>query len=99
MVKGVSPDSVTFICAKIYMKKWKDKGSAEDGCLAVFDRLPVRDVVTWNVLAAGYSQDGLSQAALDYSEQMQVQGINPDAISYLCIFKVCGNLSGEKGTQ
>lgn len=65
----------------------------KNGCLAqahnVFDMLQVRDVVTWNALAVGYSQDGHNKEALDCLEQMQVQGINLDAITYLCIFKVC----------
>ncbi|KAI5079221.1 hypothetical protein GOP47_0006892 [Adiantum capillus-veneris] len=68
---------------------------AKSGCLAqaqgVFDALPVRDVVTWNVLASGYYQSGQNGEALSCLEQMEVQGISADAISYVSKLKACAN--------
>ena len=56
----------------------------------VFRQLPVRDVVSWNALIAGYTQHGLGNEALEFFIQMQEEGINPDAVTYICILKTCG---------
>lgn len=58
----------------------------------VFDVLPVRDVVTWTSLIAGYIQHDRAPEALECYEQMQDAGISPNAFTYTCILKACGSL-------
>jgi pentatricopeptide repeat protein len=48
----------------------------------VFDRMPERDVVSWNAIIAGYSQNGLPHEALAFFNEMQVQGIKPNSIHH-----------------
>eukprot|EP00250_Pteridium_aquilinum_P023501 c27035_g1_i1 orf=1-669(-) len=56
----------------------------------VFDCLPDRDVVSWTALISGYADHGLSRNALMCFEQMQVKGVSPDAVTYVCSLKSCG---------
>ncbi|KAI5058915.1 hypothetical protein GOP47_0027085 [Adiantum capillus-veneris] len=66
----------------------------------VFDKLAIRDVVSWNSLIAGYSQHGLGEQALSCFEQMQVAGLSADAITFVCILKACGSIGrADKGQE
>ncbi|KAH7423042.1 hypothetical protein KP509_12G036800 [Ceratopteris richardii] len=62
----------------------------------VFDKLPVKDVVSWNALIAGYVQQGLPLQALNCFEQMQLAGQVPDSITYTSILKACANTGALK---
>eukprot|EP00250_Pteridium_aquilinum_P021300 c25084_g10_i4 orf=2-256(+) len=69
---------------------------AKNGLLAkaqeVFDRLPVRDLVSWNALIAGYAQQGQGEHSLKCFEQMQRESLSPDAVTFICILKACGSI-------
>ena len=54
----------------------------------VFDELPVRDVVSWTALVAGYTQHGLGEEALQCFQQMNCEGVSPNAVTLSCILKV-----------
>ena len=56
----------------------------------VFDLLPVRDVVSWTTLIAGYVQHGLGNGALDCFRKMQGEGIFPTGVTYALILRACG---------
>ena len=56
----------------------------------VFDKLPVRNVVTWNALLTGCVDSGCGEEALDYFEEMHLEGILPNAVTFVCILKACG---------
>eukprot|EP00250_Pteridium_aquilinum_P018814 c24213_g15_i2 orf=637-2466(+) len=58
----------------------------------VFDNLPVRDVVLWTAMIAGYADHGLCMQALNCLEQMQLEGTSPNAVTYLCILKGFGSV-------
>ncbi|KAK8945664.1 putative pentatricopeptide repeat-containing protein [Platanthera guangdongensis] len=54
-------------------------GSCTDA-LQVFDRMPHRDVVSWNSIISGYAQGGLDKQALDVCREMvQHGGLRLDA--------------------
>jgi pentatricopeptide repeat protein len=55
----------------------------------VFEQLPVQNVVTWNSLIAGYAQKGLVHKTLELYRMMQDKGVTPDAVTFVCILKVC----------
>eukprot|EP00250_Pteridium_aquilinum_P018768 c24206_g12_i2 orf=1-1812(+) len=55
----------------------------------VFERLPARDVVSWNALLAGYADHKLGEEALKHFKLMQLEGFAPDAITYVCSLKAC----------
>ncbi|KAI5081275.1 hypothetical protein GOP47_0004458 [Adiantum capillus-veneris] len=52
--------------------------------------LPVRDVVSWSALIAGFTQQGQAKEALACFQQMRREGISPNAITYTCILKAYG---------
>ncbi|KAI5062732.1 hypothetical protein GOP47_0023271 [Adiantum capillus-veneris] len=77
---------------------------AKCGALAkakqVLKELPVRDVVSWSALIAGYADKGQGQDALDCLEQMQSEGLSPNSITYISILKACGSIRAvDKGEQ
>ncbi|KAI5080114.1 hypothetical protein GOP47_0005593 [Adiantum capillus-veneris] len=59
---------------------------------SVLEKLPFRDVVSWNTLITGYAQKGKGQQALECYEQMQQEGILPDAVTYHCLLNMCSHL-------
>ncbi|KAI5069792.1 hypothetical protein GOP47_0016093 [Adiantum capillus-veneris] len=77
---------------------------AKNGAIAkarhVFDELSCRNVVSWNALITGYCQQGLGERALDCFDKMKHDRVSPDAITYACALKACGNISAvEKGEE
>ncbi|MCO5570798.1 hypothetical protein L7F22_024526 [Adiantum nelumboides] len=48
----------------------------------VLDELPVRDVVSWNALIAGYAQQEQCQGALGCFQRMRSDGLSPDVASW-----------------
>jgi pentatricopeptide repeat protein len=51
----------------------------------ILEELPIRDVVSWNVIIHGYAQQGRSHEALNCFSQMQREGVLPDAATYVSI--------------
>ncbi|KAH7299383.1 hypothetical protein KP509_24G008500 [Ceratopteris richardii] len=56
----------------------------------VLYELPIRDVVSWSTLITGYTQQGQTKDAFACFQQMQREGICPNAITYACILKAYG---------
>ena len=52
---------------------------------AVFDELPMGDLVGWTALIAGYVQKGFGKEALNCFSHMQEDGIASDAFTFTCI--------------
>lgn len=48
----------------------------------VFDEMPVRDLVVWNALLAGYARHGLPEHALALAVKMRGLGLNPDLVTW-----------------
>jgi pentatricopeptide repeat protein len=57
----------------------------------VIKDLPARDIVTWNVLIAGYAQQGQGRKALSCFEWIQGEGLSPDAITFLSVLNACSH--------
>ena len=53
---------------------------------------PVRDVVSWSALISGYVKQGKSHEALDCFGHMEREGFLPNAITFICILRACGNI-------
>ncbi|KAI5070846.1 hypothetical protein GOP47_0015189 [Adiantum capillus-veneris] len=71
-------------------------GKAQD----IFNELPDQDIVSWNVLIAGYAEHGLGKEALNCYEQMKQSGISLNAITAACILKACGSVGAlDKGEE
>ncbi|PSS32800.1 Pentatricopeptide repeat-containing protein [Actinidia chinensis var. chinensis] len=66
-------------------------GSLEDGNV-VFKRMPVRDVVAWNSMISGLSQNGIGNEALDLFEEMRSEGTKPDYVTFVNILLTCNQM-------
>ncbi|KAL6502632.1 hypothetical protein OROHE_024285 [Orobanche hederae] len=74
-------------------------GSLEDG-YAVFNRMPARDVVSWNAMISGLSQNGFGLEAINLFEQMQVEGARPDDVTFVNILSACSHMGlVDKGRE
>eukprot|EP00250_Pteridium_aquilinum_P018571 c24123_g2_i1 orf=2-1294(-) len=77
---------------------------AKCGCLQeaweVAAVMPARDLVSWTSLIAGYTEHGPVQKALESFEQMQREGVCPDAVTFACGLKACSSIGAtEKGRE
>ncbi|KAI5065611.1 hypothetical protein GOP47_0020306 [Adiantum capillus-veneris] len=67
---------------------------------SVLEKLPSRNVVSWNALITGYAQEGQGVQGLDCFEQMQHEGILPDKVTFLCLLNLCNHIGMvEKGKE
>ncbi|KAK6261181.1 hypothetical protein QUC31_006997 [Theobroma cacao] len=69
--------------------KCRDIESAQN----VFSRLHLRDLVSWNALISGFSQNEWADEALAAFRDMQCEGIRPNSVTIACILSICAHLS------
>lgn len=62
----------------------------EDG-FCVFEEMPEHDLITWNAVLVGCAQNGLGKEAIKIFEQMEVEGILPDQMSFLGVLCACSH--------
>lgn len=67
---------------------YSDCGCLEDA-LAVFDTIVEPDIVSWNSLLKGYSNQGRGTEALQIFKEMCKKGTNPDSITFLSVLSAC----------
>jgi pentatricopeptide repeat protein len=59
--------------------------------MAVFDRMPERDFITWNSMVTGFSHNGLGKQSLDIFERMLVSGVQPTYVTFLAVLTACSH--------
>ena len=66
----------------------------------IFDRMPTKDIITWNTEIAGYVLHGCPYPALDLFDQMKKVGLKPNRGTFVYITSACG-LAGmvDEGKQ
>lgn len=55
----------------------------------VFNKLQVKDVVSWTALIAGYAKHGSGLEGLKCFEQMKLEGIHPNAFTFTSVLRAC----------
>ncbi|KAL4190686.1 hypothetical protein AMTRI_Chr07g26000 [Amborella trichopoda] len=66
-----------------------------DVCFArsLFDRMPLRDIVAWNVMISGYSRNGLLSESLYLFKYLRlIKEISPNESTLVSIISVCRDL-------
>jgi pentatricopeptide repeat protein len=58
----------------------------------LFDKMPQRDIVSWNSVIAGYGQSGYCDEALNLFREMVLAGMKLDAVSIACGLPACASL-------
>ncbi|XP_031504595.1 pentatricopeptide repeat-containing protein At2g33680 isoform X2 [Nymphaea colorata] len=66
-------------------------GDLEEGIL-VFRRIAERDVVSWNAMISGLSQNGRGKEALQLFEEMHLEGTKPDEITFVNLLSTCSHI-------
>ncbi|KAM0947416.1 putative tetratricopeptide-like helical domain superfamily, DYW domain-containing protein [Dioscorea sansibarensis] len=65
----------------------------------MFERMPVRSLVSWNAMIAGFGYGGHGNKCLSLFKQMQEQEV-PDEFTFASLLKACSSLgAGREGTQ
>eukprot|EP00250_Pteridium_aquilinum_P018914 c24231_g4_i1 orf=1-3099(-) len=66
----------------------------------LIDKQPVRDLVSYTALMAGYVEHGVGDEALECFEQMRSEGMSPNAVTFVCSLKASVILGSiERGQQ
>lgn len=66
-------------------------GNLEDG-MVVFRSMPDKDVIAWNSIISGFSQNGCGNGALDLFEEMKLEGTAPDHITFINVLCACSHM-------
>ncbi|KAH9291214.1 hypothetical protein KI387_043595, partial [Taxus chinensis] len=68
------------------------KGGSIRTARKVFDNMPKKDSVTYNVIISGYAQHGDGKKALQFFEQMQLGHMPPNDITFICVLSACSHV-------
>ena len=64
----------------------------------IFEKIKEKSVVTWNSMVFGFSQNGYSVAAITLFDQMHMNCVKMDKLTFLSVIQACSHLSYlEKG--
>lgn len=63
-----------------------------DDAYKMFHRMPVRDLVSWNTIIAGFSQNGFAKKALELVLRMQDEGQRPDSITLVTVLPAAADV-------
>ncbi|KAI3925015.1 hypothetical protein MKW92_005991 [Papaver armeniacum] len=55
----------------------------------IFDSMPKRDVISWNVMISGYGIHGDANAAVELFQQMEDSCVRPNGLSFLAVLLAC----------
>ncbi|CAK8564329.1 unnamed protein product [Lathyrus sativus] len=66
-------------------------GSLADGYL-IFWRMSARDVISWNAMISGLSQNGHGNKALELFQKMLLEGIEPDSVTFVNLLSACSHM-------
>ncbi|KAJ1272404.1 hypothetical protein BS78_06G199600 [Paspalum vaginatum] len=69
------------------------KAYGVDRALEIFDSMPERDVVSWNMMVSALSQSGRVREALDMVVEMHSKGVRLDSTTYTSSLTACARLS------
>ncbi|KAF9625536.1 hypothetical protein IFM89_023847 [Coptis chinensis] len=65
------------------------KCSAIVNAYCMFSVMPDRDVISWSTLIAGYALIGSVNVALELFDQMLIDGIKPNGVTFLGVLSAC----------
>ncbi|GLJ44760.1 hypothetical protein SUGI_0941230 [Cryptomeria japonica] len=67
---------------------------------SLFDKMPRRDLVSWNTIISGYAQNWLAEKALKIFKQMRLTNLNPNSATFVSILPACAKFGAvEQGME
>ncbi|KAJ3706317.1 hypothetical protein LUZ61_010022 [Rhynchospora tenuis] len=64
----------------------------------LFDEIPDRDLVLWNVMASCYSQNGFEKEAFELFRSMRYDGFTGDGFTLSILIQACNSLGSQIGS-
>ncbi|XWS23133.1 hypothetical protein CRYUN_Cryun29cG0095000 [Craigia yunnanensis] len=58
----------------------------------IFETVSDKNLIAWNSIISGYSQNGSAYEALELFHQMRSKSVSPDAVTLVSIFSACASL-------
>lgn len=68
------------------------KCGSMDQAFDVFDKMPERDLNSWNTMITWLAKHGLGEDAIDLFSQFKQAGLEPNAQMYIGVFSSCGDV-------
>eukprot|EP01018_Ginkgo_biloba_P034076 Gb_04449 [translate_table: standard] len=62
----------------------------------LFDKMSIRDVVSWSAMIAGYAQNGHADEAVALFIQMQLADVKPNPITMVSVLQACAHLGAQQ---
>ncbi|GAV60040.1 PPR domain-containing protein/PPR_2 domain-containing protein/DYW_deaminase domain-containing protein [Cephalotus follicularis] len=84
---GFGLDIVANTALVDFYSKW---GRIEDARY-VFDKMPTKNIISWNALIAGYGNHGRGSEAVEMFEQMLHEGMRPNHVTFLAVLSACSH--------
>lgn len=76
------------------------KSGSIDSARQVFDKMPQRDVISYNTIISSCVHNGLYDEAMHVFQQMVAEDVRADKITFICVMKACASLASfEQGMQ
>lgn len=73
------------------MGLYKKCGKLKEVC-QLFDKLPNRDVISWNTMISCYSSMGTYREGLGLLSKMAAEGVSPDEVTMVSLISACTKL-------
>ncbi|XP_057865965.2 pentatricopeptide repeat-containing protein At2g13600 [Cryptomeria japonica] len=58
----------------------------------LFDKIPQRDVASWNAIIYVHAQNGLMEQALEFFKQMQLESVEPNSATFASVISACAKM-------
>ncbi|KAF3432066.1 hypothetical protein FNV43_RR26805 [Rhamnella rubrinervis] len=68
---------------------------AHDGAQALFNQMFDTDLTTWNLLVRVYAENDCPDQTLYFFQQLQAQGMKPDAVTIISLLPVCAHMASN----
>ncbi|CAM8886096.1 unnamed protein product [Rhodiola kirilowii] len=65
-------------------------GTMEES-LSVFNKLPHKNVVSWNAIICGYAQNGKAKVAIEFYDRMKDEGVEANDVTLLVLLLACNH--------
>ncbi|KZV58445.1 Pentatricopeptide repeat-containing protein [Dorcoceras hygrometricum] len=94
MKKGL--EQLTQVSNALISMYLKSNSCAEENAVKVFEQMNVKDLVSWNTILTGLSQNGLSEYALRLFQRMHLEYLEIDQYTFAAAIRSCSDLATHK---
>ncbi|KAK2968091.1 hypothetical protein RJ640_028924 [Escallonia rubra] len=81
---------VNVFVASALIDMYSKCGSVKDAW-NVFDKIPVKNVASWNAMIGCYGRHGMVDSAVQLFERMQDEGMQANQVTLICILSACSH--------